>query len=447
MSQNQKQFWWNRLFPKQTAYDAAAMIKDPRTYTDDMYRALKLGKWFFAAMSLVICVYYHINIFESTWKGIGVAVFFELACVVSATYAFRKLFDKRTYYSLAGSTMLVILVAFSGFAFYKKYEISANGAFFSSNDRKVEIESQKSPFDATFYKTSLSAAQEELSAARRQTWQGRLTPEGISLVKATNAKIARIKSEWREAAQKHDAIQERMALLKSERNTAQTAQKNYYGGICEIAFLIALILQNLVLLEILENNSTEMPRQNAPAPQGQQVFRPAPKGQNPSFDLLENHVAPQSTPTPRNPIGFRPNDAPPPRTPLPPQYEIEIAPTTSIVEPEAAALVPHVAQVAQTPTSGFDADLKLLVESSRRIGIKQFTEEGRDPNSVCKAQKTWLDKIYQIVRKNQNSLSALNAAQFECNRKCSIMREIQKPYDAEEDLMEVFKKAIQSVRA
>lgn len=307
--------------------------KNKETYKDNpnvIYDEILLAAWVISICCVAITTYfgvsYHMSIFHlSTGDGaagaavlsIGVLLIGEYIKVYLGVRIGRMMFiaNSKGTSKLKKFALWLFLVTLAYFTFVWSIDISAL-AFGdnTANAKRNEALKQTGNYSSITkdYDEQIASIQEDIKKAKKQTWQGKLTPDAIDLIKRldkSKSKILDQKNKAIDMASKKDST---FLTLQNGTITKTEARLNDYGGKAEWLLIILIIFVIPICESILhavnekdkknKENDNDDDQTGAGGAQGGTQFFSMQQRNSPAFNaskpIVESKVE-------RTPIGFK----------------------------------------------------------------------------------------------------------------------------------------------
>lgn len=249
--------WWQRQSDRERRMMDVAIIDNPDQIFDNLILPVKVALAIVIGITLSGGAWYHYSIFKAVFQNnivgfVGSIVWFLLieTCKVYLGWRLTLLFfSGGAWQSWPKFFVTLLLMAIVGYAFYLSVGISSrNIGSVSGSQRTTEmLEGNRfaPPPSIATLDGQIAEAEKAIAAAKKSTWKGKPTTEGLRLMEKNSdlkAKlVAQRATELAKAQEEHENI-----LAAKGGIIAQGSQQiNIYGGILE--GLTALLLVTLGL--------------------------------------------------------------------------------------------------------------------------------------------------------------------------------------------------------
>lgn len=295
---------WGRMNSQENKMVRVAYLSNPDQVFDDLLLPLRIILAVAIFVTLSFGGYYHYHIFNQAFGLGAIAVIgsllwfivIEVAKVYLGIRFFRSLSSGAVWQTWTKLALTLAIGGIVAYAFYLSIGISTRAV--STLNQSIEETSLvannqfSAPPSISTLDHQIAEAEGAIAAAKKSTWRGRPTAEGLRLMELnTNLKNRLVEQRATElaAAQAEHA---RLMDLQQGQVVKAASQLAVYGGVAEYVTLALLLLLALFERASYENNKQQ---QDTPTPHIQNTMMP---------QITTPHVAFSENST-RRPIGFQ----------------------------------------------------------------------------------------------------------------------------------------------
>lgn len=315
--------FFGQLFKGDESYDKIAEYNNPKQSFDNILRITKVILFIAVLLSFCIGVAFHYRLFLPTIKNetfaflaaVALFIIVEGVSVGLGIAAFKMLFTGQTFKSFLHFLGFTLIIIFVSAIFIFRYDISAyafTGQVSEIETGSITQEEQGLSRDTkSSYDDDIAATKTTIRKGQSQTWKGKITPDGETIVKQGNKTLQKLlalkeKELDRRGAADSSYITGSRLLIEANRK-----RLSKYGGIIEYSVFFLTFIFSLFKHLSYKSNKEDIENgdividETGGMSQAQMGFRNFGTGQNATLNTSKTPpIASNKQETGRRLIGF-----------------------------------------------------------------------------------------------------------------------------------------------